>query len=85
MRGSGVRIPLVAPSFPSWQFQCNYQGFESDWNVTDTYAPFNISNYLDNDAVIEEYLTAAAQDTGLGHESLYKALLSSWHSLALKP
>jgi DNA-binding phage protein len=31
--------------------------------VTVTYAPFDISDYLDNDEVIAEYLTAASQDT----------------------
>jgi probable addiction module antidote protein len=63
------------------------------------FAPFNSSDYLDNEDVIAEYLTAAledsnpevfllavanvakvrgiakvAQDSGLGRESLYKAL-----------
>jgi len=62
-------------------------------------APFDASEYLDDEEVIAEYLTAAledpnpevfllavanvakargitkvAQDSGLGHESLYKAL-----------
>jgi probable addiction module antidote protein len=31
--------------------------------MTVTYAPFDISDYLDNDEVIAEYLTAASQDT----------------------
>jgi probable addiction module antidote protein len=31
--------------------------------MTVTYAPFDISEYLDNDEVIAEYLTAASQDT----------------------
>lgn len=64
-----------------------------------TYAPFEAADYLDNDAVIAEYLSAAvenanpdvflaalgdvakargmaqiAKDSGLGRESLYKAL-----------
>lgn len=30
--------------------------------MTVTYAPFDISDYLDNDEVIAEFLTAAAQD-----------------------
>lgn len=30
--------------------------------MTVTYAAFDISDYLDNDEVIAEYLTAAAQD-----------------------
>lgn len=30
--------------------------------MTDTYATFDISDYLDNDEVIAEYLTAASQD-----------------------
>jgi probable addiction module antidote protein len=30
--------------------------------MTVTYAPFDISDYLDNDEVIAEYLTAASQD-----------------------
>ena len=63
------------------------------------YAPFNTADYLDNEAVIAEYLAAAledadpeaflmavsnvakargvakiAKDSGLGRESLYKAL-----------
>lgn len=63
------------------------------------FAPFDASDYLDNEEVIAEYLTAAledpdpevflsavanvakargigkvAQDSGLGRESLYKAL-----------
>jgi len=72
--------------------------------VRSTYAPFDASAYLDNDAVIAEYLTAAAEDpnpevflaalgdvakargmariakdSGLGRESLYKALGSGAH------
>lgn len=64
-----------------------------------TYAPFEIADYLDNEEVIAEYLSAAtrdanpdvllkalsdvakargmasvAKDSGLGRESLYKAL-----------
>ena len=31
-----------------------------------TYAPFDISDYLDNDVVIKEYLTAVAQDANPG-------------------
>jgi probable addiction module antidote protein len=30
--------------------------------VKTTYAPFDVADYLDNDAVIAEYLTAAAED-----------------------
>lgn len=69
-----------------------------------TYAPFDAAAYLDNDAVIAEYLTAAAEDpnpevflaalgdvakargmariareSGLGRESLYKALGAGAH------
>ncbi len=69
-----------------------------------TYAPFDAATYLDNDAVIAEYLTAAAEDpnpevflaalgdvakargmahiarqSGLGRESLYKALGAGAH------
>ena len=69
-----------------------------------TYAPFDAAAYLDNDEVIAEYLTAAAEDpnpdvflaalgdvakargmariaqeTGLGRESLYKALSPGAH------
>ena len=72
--------------------------------MTVTYAPFDISDYLDNDEVIAEYLTAASQDanpdvllaalshvakakgmtqvakdSGLGRESLYKALSPGSH------
>jgi DNA-binding phage protein len=46
-----------------------------------TYKPFDAAAYLDNDAVIAEYLSAAAEDpkqiakdSGLGRESLYKTL-----------
>jgi probable addiction module antidote protein len=67
--------------------------------MTVTYAPFDAADYLDNDVVIAEYLSAAiedpnpavflaalgdvakargmariAKDSGLGRESLYKAL-----------
>ena len=69
-----------------------------------TYAPFDIAEYLDNDEVINEYLSAAAEDpnpdvfvaalgdvakargmtqiakaSGLGRESLYKALSKGSH------
>lgn len=69
-----------------------------------TYTPFDASAYLDNEEVIAEYLTAAAEDTnpnvflhalgnvakargmaqiardtGLGRESLYKALSAGAH------
>jgi probable addiction module antidote protein len=69
-----------------------------------TYAPLDISTYLDNEEAIAEYLTAAAEDknpdvffsalgdvakargmahiakeTGLGRESLYKALTTGAH------
>jgi probable addiction module antidote protein len=69
-----------------------------------TYGPFDVSQHLDNDDVIAEYLAAAAEDTnpdvflaalgdvakargmsqiakdsGLGRESLYKALSSGAH------
>ncbi len=69
-----------------------------------TYAPFDAADYLDNDEVIAEYLSAAvedpnpdvflaalgdvakargmaqiAKDSGLGRESLYKALSSGAH------
>src|ERR1039457_322398 len=69
-----------------------------------TYKAFDAAAYLDNDAVIAEYLSAAAEDpnpdvflaalgdvakargmaqiareTGLGRESLYKALSSGAH------
>jgi probable addiction module antidote protein len=72
--------------------------------LTTTYAPFDPAEYLDNDEVIAEYLTAAAEDpdpdlflaalgdvakargmaeiarkTGLGRESLYKALVRGAH------
>ncbi len=68
------------------------------------FAPFDVAEYLDNDEVIAEYLTAAMEDpdpdvflaalgdvakargmaqiareTGLGRESLYKALSSGAH------
>ncbi len=68
------------------------------------YAPFDVAEYLDNDEVVAEYLTAAMEDpnpdvflaalgdvakargmaqiareTGLGRESLYKALSSGAH------
>ena len=69
-----------------------------------TYAPFDVSQYLDDDTVIAEYLSAAAEDpnpdvflaalgdvakargmaeiartSGLGRESLYKALGAGAH------
>jgi len=69
-----------------------------------TYATFDISEYLDNDEVITEYLSAAAEDpnpdvfvaalgdvakargmtqiakaSGMGRESLYKALSKGAH------
>jgi probable addiction module antidote protein len=69
-----------------------------------TFAPFDAADYLDSDATIAEYLTAAAEDpntdvflaalgdvakargmariakeTGLGRESLYKALSAGAH------
>ena len=69
-----------------------------------TYAPFDPAQYLDNDTVIAEYLSAAAEDSnpdvfltalghvakargiaqvarisGLGRESLYKALGAGAH------
>lgn len=69
-----------------------------------TYAPFDVADYLDNDDLIAEYLSAAAddpnpdvflaaigdvakargmaqiaEDTGLGRESLYKALSAGSH------
>ncbi|CAN5133079.1 hypothetical protein BH10PSE6_BH10PSE6_31740 [soil metagenome] len=69
-----------------------------------TYAPFDAADYLDSDAVIAEYLTAAAEDSnpkvfllapgnvarakgiakiakgsGLGRESLYKAMSAGAH------
>lgn len=69
-----------------------------------TYAPFDAARYLDNEEVIAEYLTAAAEDpnpdvflaalgdvakargmariaeeSGLGRESLYKALGAGAH------
>jgi probable addiction module antidote protein len=72
--------------------------------MTVTYAPFDASSYLDNDVIIAEFLTAAAEDsnpdvflaalgevakargmtqiardTGLGRESLYKALSPGAH------
>jgi probable addiction module antidote protein len=72
--------------------------------VSAGYAPFDVAEYLDNDEVIAEYLTAAIEDpnpdvflaalgdvakargmaqiarkTGLGRESLYKALGSGAH------
>jgi probable addiction module antidote protein len=68
------------------------------------YAPFEVAEYLDNDEVVAEYLTAAMEDpnpdvflaalgdvakargiaqvarkSGLGRESLYKALSSGSH------
>jgi probable addiction module antidote protein len=72
--------------------------------MTVTYAPFDPADYLDNDTVIAEYLSAAiedpnpavflaalgdvakargmaqvAKDSGLGRESLYKALSTGAH------
>lgn len=72
--------------------------------MTTTYRPFDVADYLDNDEVIAEYLSAAvedpnpdvflaalgdvakargmaqiAKDTGLGRESLYKALNTGAH------
>jgi probable addiction module antidote protein len=72
--------------------------------MTTTYAPFDAADYLDNDAVVAEYLSAAiedpnpdvflaalgdvakargmarvAKDSGLGRESLYKALSTGAH------
>jgi probable addiction module antidote protein len=72
--------------------------------VKTTYAPFDPARYLDNDAVIAEYLSTAAEDpnpdiflaalghvakargiaqvarsSGLGRESLYKALGAGAH------
>ncbi|ARN80733.1 addiction module antidote protein [Methylocystis bryophila] len=72
--------------------------------MTTTFAPFDAADYLDSDATIAEYLTAAAEDpnsdvflaalgdvakargmariakdTGLGRESLYKALSAGAH------
>jgi probable addiction module antidote protein len=72
--------------------------------MTVTYAPFDAADYLENDVVIAEYLTAAVEDpnpdafftalgdvarargmgqiakeTGLGRESLYKALSAGAH------
>jgi probable addiction module antidote protein len=72
--------------------------------MTTQYAPFDAADYLDNDAVIAEYLSACiedpnpdvffaalgdvarargmakvAQESGLGRESLYKALASGAH------
>ncbi len=69
-----------------------------------TYAPFEASDYLDNEEVIAEYLSAASEDpnadvflsaladvakargmaqiakaSGLGRESLYKALSPGAH------
>jgi len=68
------------------------------------YAPFDVADYLDNDELIAEYLSAAADDpnpdvflaaigdvakargmaqiadeTGLGRQSLYKALSAGSH------
>jgi len=72
--------------------------------MTTTYAPFDAAAYLDNDEIIAEYLSAAAddhnpdvfiaalgdvakargmaqiaKDSGLGRESLYKALSVGAH------
>ncbi len=72
--------------------------------MTVTYAPFDAADYLDNDTVIAEYLSAAIEDpnpavflaalgdvakargmariakeSGLGRESLYKALSTGAH------
>ena len=72
--------------------------------MTENFAPFDIADDLDNDDVIAEYLTAAAEDanpdvflaalgdvarargmariandSGLGRESLYKALSPGSH------
>jgi probable addiction module antidote protein len=77
---------------------------QGDEAVTVTYAPFDAADYLDNDTVVAEYLTAAivdpnpdvflaalgdvakargmaqiAEDSGLGRESLYKALSAGAH------
>jgi probable addiction module antidote protein len=38
------------------------EGIEGDRKMTVTYATFDISDYLDNDEVIAEYLTVASQD-----------------------
>jgi len=72
--------------------------------MTVTYAPFDAADYLDNDTIIAEYLSAAIEDpnpavflaalgdvakargmariakeSGLGRESLYKALSTGAH------
>ena len=72
--------------------------------MTVTYSPFEAADYLDNDTVMAEYLSAAvedpnpdvflaalgdvakargmaqiAKDSGLGRESLYKALSTGAH------
>jgi len=72
--------------------------------MTVTYAPFDAADYLDNDTIIAEYLSAAnedpnpavflaalgdvakargmariAKESGLGRESLYKALSTGAH------
>jgi probable addiction module antidote protein len=77
---------------------------DGEYAVSAKYAPFDVAEYLDNDAVIAEYLAAAIEDpnpdvflaalgdvakargmaqiakeTGLGRESLYKALSSGAH------
>jgi probable addiction module antidote protein len=77
---------------------------EGEEILTSSYAPFDAADYLDSDAVIAEYLSAAvedpnpdvflaalgdvakargiariAKDSGLGRESLYKALSAGAH------
>jgi probable addiction module antidote protein len=72
--------------------------------MKETFAPFDVADYLDSEEVIAEYLTAAAEninpaifiaalgdvakargmaqiakETGLGRESLYKALSAGAH------
>jgi probable addiction module antidote protein len=82
----------------------NGPGVEGKRTMSPKYAPFDVAEYLDNDEVVAEYLTAAmeypnpdvflaalgdvakargmaqiARETGLGRESLYKALSSGAH------
>jgi probable addiction module antidote protein len=105
MRG-GERIYLLLVGWRQEYAEARYQGSSGDVATTEgvtmgkvKFAPFDAADYLDNEDVIAEYLTAAlehpnpqaflravanvakargmarvAKDSGLGRESLYKAL-----------
>ncbi len=78
--------------------------------MNDKLAPFDVSDYLDDEEVMAEYLAACLEDanpdvflsaladvakakgmaqvakaSGLGHESLYKALAPGAHPRATRP